>query len=72
MKTTDKGLTLQEITVIDLIKGYPRITRKEMADKLGLSEDGIRYHTDKLKKIGLLKRVGGKKAGYREVVDRLL
>jgi predicted HTH transcriptional regulator len=39
-----------------------------MAAKLNLSEIGIRYHTDKLKAKGILKRIGGRKTGHWEIL----
>jgi hypothetical protein len=36
---------------------------------LGLSEDGVRYHTEKLKAKGLSRRKGGKKMERWEIVQ---
>ena len=47
----------------------PSVTQKELASKLTLSEIGIRYHTDKLKAKGILKRIGGRKTGRWEVLQ---
>ena len=58
-----------EKAIIDLILNNPGISQKEMAKYLGLTVDGIRYHTDKLKENGILEREGGKKSG-RWVVNR--
>jgi predicted HTH transcriptional regulator len=71
-KTIHKELFATEKAVIDIIKQHPTITRKELAAKLNLSEAGVRYNTDKLQTKGILRRVGGKKAGRWEVIeDRL-
>ena len=50
-----------------MIAENPDITRNELAERLGLSEDGAKYHIDKLRKGGFIKRVGGKKGGHWEV-----
>ena len=63
-KTIDKNLPAAEKAILSLIVKHPAITQKEMAIQLGLSETGIRYHTDKLKNKGVLQRVGGKKSGH--------
>ncbi len=63
-KTTAKKLSDKEQAIIDLVIANPSISQKEMSKRLGLTVDGIRYHTDKLKKKGVLERGGGKKAGY--------
>ena len=67
-KTSHKELFATEKAVIDIIKQHPTITRKELAARLNLSEAGVRYNTDKLQTKGILRRVGGKKAGRWEVV----
>jgi ATP-dependent DNA helicase RecG len=72
---TNKGHTTQETTqkttqkIIDEIKVNPYITRKELAKKTGkISEDGIKYHLNELKRKGILKRVGPDKGGYWEII----
>jgi ATP-dependent DNA helicase RecG len=51
-----------------LIKGYPSITRQELADKLGLSPDGIKYHLQKMKLSGVIHHVVSTKAGHWQVL----
>ena len=69
-KTVDKTeLTDREKKLCDLVRKYPIITQKEMADQLGLTERGVRYLTDKLQKQGVLQRIGGKKSGSWKVID---
>jgi len=71
-KTTDKTIenafSANEKAILALIAVNPSVTQKEMAAALGLSEDGIRYHMEKLKTKGLLRREGGKKAGRWKIV----
>jgi ATP-dependent DNA helicase RecG len=51
-----------------LIKS-PTLSRKEIAEIIGdITEDGIKYHFDKLKQEGKIKRVGGDKGGHWEVI----
>ena len=66
-KTTEESLSANEESILALISENPSITQKEMASRLALSEDGIRYHTEKLKAKGLLSRIGGKKAGHWQI-----
>jgi hypothetical protein len=33
---------------LELIKEKPRITRKELAEKIGISEDGIKFNLNQL------------------------
>ena len=70
-KTTGKlSITLseQEKVITQLIEGNPAVSQRAIAAKIGLSEDGVRYHTDKLKKKGILRRVGGAKGGHWEIM----
>ena len=67
-KTTQE--TTQETTqkILFAIKEKPSITRKELAKKIGLSEDGIKYQLDKLRKNKTIKHVGSTKKGHWEVL----
>lgn len=64
-KTTQK--TTQKI--IDAIAKKSDITQKELAVVIGITEDGIKYHITRLKKTGILKRIGPDKGGHWEIVD---
>jgi len=44
-KTTQK--------IITLIKANPKITRKDLAEKIGINPDGVKYNLEKLKKQGM-------------------
>ena len=56
-------LTAREEALLRLLASSPHMTQKQLADQMGLTERGVRYLTDKLQKMGLLQRQGGKKAG---------
>ena len=45
------------------MKKDPGITVKELAVKTGLTEDGVRYHMNKMRRAGILVREGSTKAG---------
>jgi len=64
-QTTHK--TAQKI--LDLIKQNPKITRKDLASKIGgITEDGIKYHLAELVRAKIIKRRGGRKEGYWEII----
>ena len=42
----------------------------EMAREMNMLEDGIYYHIKALKDTGKLRRIGGRKTGHWEFVDR--
>ncbi len=64
--TTDTQKTTQKI--VDLIRATPQITRQGMADLIGISPNGIKYHLNQLQKKGVVRRIGPDKSGYWEVV----
>jgi len=72
-KTVDNShkptLTTREDALLRLLATNPRMTQKQLADQLDLTERGVRYLTDKLQQLGVLQRQGGKKAGQWVVVQ---
>lgn len=71
-KTTQKTeKTTQKTTqkILDVLKADPTATRKELADLLGLTPDGIKWNIEKLKKAGKLRRIGPDKGGRWEVIE---
>jgi len=63
---TTKETTQEKILV--LLSAQPAITRKELAARIGLSADGIKYHMEKMKSAGLIRHVGSIKAGHWEIL----
>ena len=55
--------------IIRVIKENPKITQAEMADLLGLTIDGVKYHIKKLKSEGILERIGSDYGGYWNIKD---
>ena len=53
--------------MINLIIRNPKITQAELSGIVGISEKNIRNNITKLKKKGLLKRIGPDKGGYWKV-----
>lgn len=61
-KTTQETTqqTAQETTqekIFILLKAHPAITRKELAAKIGISNDGVKYHLNMLKLSGRVRHV---------------
>lgn len=61
-KTTEK--------ILCIIKNNPRVTCRELAEALTITEDGIYWSVKQLRKQGLLHRIGGRKEGYWQVVTQ--
>jgi ATP-dependent DNA helicase RecG len=64
--TTTELLTVEE-NILAFISQNPGITLKDLAAKLKLTKDGVRYHTGNLQKRGLLRRSGTYK-GHWEIL----
>ena len=59
--------------ILEVIKGNRSLSRDKIAETLGnITSDGVKYHLSSLQKKGLLKRVGGRKEGYWEVLVDIL
>lgn len=67
-KTTEKITEKTAEKILCFIKENPKITYRELAEVLGLTEDGIFWNVKQLRKRGLLRRIGGRKEGYWEIV----
>ena len=63
-QTTPKG---KEEQILALVTENPNITRKELAEQVGLSVPGVRYHLQKLSEDGILEYVGTSRNGYWKV-----
>lgn len=54
--------TTQEI-ILDAIRKNPKITRVELAAKLGISPDTVKYHLRRLTGQGTIERIGSTRVG---------
>ena len=55
--------------ILNLIKKNPLITRQQLAKEMGyITSSGVKYHLERLKKQGILKRIGPKKGGYWKII----
>ena len=55
--------------ILELLRAEPKLTRNDLAVRTGITPDGVKYHLARLKKAGLLRRVGSDRAGHWEVQD---
>lgn len=49
--------------IVKIMKEQPAITVKKIAEQLGLSVSGVRYHINKMKKDGIVEHIGASKKG---------
>ena len=54
--------------LLSLIKDKPEISQQEMAEALGLTRNGIKYHLTKMKQEGLIRHVGQTRGGRWEII----
>lgn len=69
IKTTTKTTTKQE-EIIKIIAENPHISAKEMAERLNLTIDGVRYHLTKMRKAGLIRYEGSTKLGQWVIIKQ--
>jgi ATP-dependent DNA helicase RecG len=67
-----KGKKTREKTrekIILLIKEKPKITMKELAGEIGITEKGVEWQIKKLRDEKIIKRVGPAKGGHWEILQ---
>lgn len=72
-KTTQKTTQKTEKTtqkILDIIKNNPQVTRKELAELVGITADGIKWNLEKLKKTGKIRRIGPDKGGKWDIIEK--
>ena len=62
----DVGSATQKI--LELIIQNPGITRKDLADQIGISTDGVKYHLNRMRKQNLIRRIGPDRGGHWELI----
>jgi len=63
--TTQKiKLNKNQLKIINFIKDNPKITRNELAEKLNITTDGVKYNLKKLIENNLIERIGPDNGGY--------
>jgi ATP-dependent DNA helicase RecG len=67
-KTTKKTTEKTAEKILRLLRENPSLTNKELAEKCGITEDGVYYQTKKMKSKGILRRIGGDKGGHWEIL----
>ncbi len=55
--------------ILDACRKTPSITIPELAEQIGITERSIQRNIQKLQAEGFLRRVGGRKEGYWEVIE---
>ena len=66
--TTESTTESTTERILEIIKNNPKITNREIAEMLGLTEDGVFYHTKKLRMKGRIRRIDGDFGGHWEIL----
>lgn len=64
----ERAPTTTRERILALLESEPRITRRLMAERIGITPNGVKYHLAKLRKAGIIRHVGPTKAGRWEVL----
>jgi predicted HTH transcriptional regulator len=65
--TTQETRSTRE-RILALLSTEPEITRRRLAERVGITADGVKYHLTKLRAAGVIQHVGATKAGRWEVL----
>lgn len=74
-KTTEKKLRKRNYgkgsvnQILNLIQNNPSIKMQQIATQLGITDDGVYYHIRNLTKKNIIRRIGGRKQGYWEIIE---
>ena len=67
-KVPNKVPNKSELKILQLLSEAPQLTRKELAEKIGISEDAVKKNISRMKTAGWIERRGSNKDGYWVVV----
>jgi len=68
-ETSRKRQGNTQATLCQILRQQPRLSAADLAQAIGLSINGIKYHLDQLKRTGKLRHHGPTRGGYWEVTD---
>lgn len=70
IQKTIQKLTEQQQAILDYLKEHPNATRRELSEKISdATMGGIIHNLSRLQELGLLKRMGGRKQGYWQIIE---
>jgi ATP-dependent DNA helicase RecG len=68
--TTQKTTPKIPQKILAILEENPSASRREIAERLAdITEDGVKYHLDRLKAAGKIRRIGPARGGHWEVQD---
>ena len=67
-QTTTQTLSETQLSILEYLHIHPTASRKEVAANVNMTENGVKYHLQKLQQKGFIKRVGADFGGHWEVI----
>ena len=67
--TTQKPSDSTQKRILEIIEETPHASRKDIAERIGISEDGVKKQLANLKRMGLIERVGAARGGYWKIIQ---
>ena len=68
-KISIDGLVESRRKILKMVQSDPHVSKKTIAESIGISTTAIDKNIEKLKAQGFLKRVGSPKSGYWEILE---
>lgn len=68
-KSTQKASDSTQKRILEIIEETPHASRKNIAERIGISEDGVKKQLTNLKRMGLIERVGAARGGYWKIIQ---
>ena len=69
-KKVGESLSKNQRLIVKTIVENPNVSAKDLSDIIGISQRKIEENISKLKKKGLLKRIGSPRGGYWEIIKK--
>ncbi len=67
-QTPKEDLTDNDKDILKMIQYDPSLTQKQIALELGWTVSRVKYYLNKMKRLGIIKRVGSSHNGYWELM----
>ena len=68
-KSTQKASDSTQKRILEIIEETPHASRKDIAERIGISEDGVKKQLANLKRMGLIERAGAARGGYWKIIQ---
>ena len=54
--------------IVAFLRKTPAMTRRQLAKQIGITEDSVKHHLDRLRSAGVLRHFGPTKGGHWEIL----